>query len=644
MCGIYGSLRLDGRSIGGREALADMPDLTWHRGPDGEGAVYDGPLAMGMRRLAIIDVDGGQQPLYNEDRTVAVVCNGEIYNFRELTRHLEARGHRFGTKSDVEVIVHLYEEYGDDCVSHLRGMFSFALWDSARQRLLIARDRLGIKPLYIARQNGRLNFASELKAILSVTSAAAIDRAALREYLLLGYVPAPLSIVQGVEKLRPGCLMTVEAGKCAIHEYWRPVADEDHKTTEAEWSGQLSDALAASVERQLVSDVPLGAFLSGGIDSSAVVAMMARAGADPIRTYAIGFQGDRADEYYNELPYAAAIARKFGTNHREIVVKPDVAELLPRLLWHMDEPIADSAFLTTYLVAKFAREDVKVILSGAGGDELFGGYRRYLSDHYASMLSAIPMAIRQNVIRPIAERLPGDRHSAFLNAVRLAKSVLLNSTLPSDERYLAYVGAFGPQGVESLLASKGGATDGAVSLFFDAYRELGTDDPVQQCMLVDLKTQLTDDILMLTDRMTMATSLECRVPLLDEELVDLTLRMPASLKVRGRKLKYLLKEVMADSLGAEIVNRRKRGFGAPMGAWFKKELSPVVRRFLSRDSLEARGLFNSAAVESMIDAHFSGRADNTDKMLALLNLEIWCRLYLDNKAADEVSVELARAA
>jgi asparagine synthase (glutamine-hydrolysing) len=637
MCGIYGILNLGGREAS-PEALDRMARVTVHRGPDDEGSLSDGPLRMGMRRLSIIDVEGGHQPIHNEDGTVAVICNGEIYNFRRLRKALEAKGHSFRTGSDSEVIVHLYEEHGEDFVRLLDGMFGFALWDARRSELLLGRDRLGIKPLYVSRQPNRLLFASELKAILAATeSSPQLDPNALPQYLTLGYVPAPLSIFTGAEKLEPGSILKarVSNGSIKVSRYWHPAARAPR--CENDWVAAVRTQLEESVTAQMVSDVPLGAFLSGGIDSSAVVAMMARHSDRPVRTYSIGFEREGAGAHYNELDYARCIAERFKTDHKEIIVRPDVAGLLPALLWHLDEPIADSAFITTYLVAKLASEDVKVILSGVGGDELFGGYRRYLGSYYDRWMQYVPNGVLQNVLMPLARRLPSDRHSPLLNAMRLAKSFVLSQGVGELERYRQYVGVFAGADLESLLVAPPTFRHDALA---DAFSSVMASDAVEKLMEVDVLTQLPDDLLALTDRMTMATSIECRVPLIDQDLVDLALSAPVSLKVQGRELKHLLKAALRGILPEEILYRSKRGFGAPMGAWLKESLSGLVEALLSRAALERRGLFRWQAVEALIDAHRRNREDHTDHLQALVNLEIFSRIYLDGRSIEDVTQEL----
>jgi len=636
VCGIYGIVRLDGVSAD-PALMAAMGRVVVHRGPDDEGQHADGPCAIGMRRLSIIDLSGGHQPLSNAEGTLWLVCNGEIYNFRELRRELEALGHRFTTASDSEVILHGYAQYGDEYIHRLNGMFGFALWDTRRRRLIVARDRLGVKPIYLYRDARRLAFASEAKALLALPGISAdIDAAALHSYLNLGYVAAPLSIFRGVRKLPPASMLVVEDGRVEERRYWRISPAVDRGITEREWVERVRARLDESVSMQMVSDVPIGAFLSGGIDSSTVVGLMAAHSDQPIRTYAIGFKGTAADDYYNELPYARRVADLFRTEHHEIVVRPDVVALLPRLLWHMDEPISDTAFITTFLVSQFARRDVTVILSGVGGDELFGGYRRYLGNHYQAYFDRLPGWVRR-AASTLGERLPSDRHSPLLNLSRLAKGFLESAGLPLEDRYRAYVQVFPLQEVRRLLRREGAAQPDMIGA---AFRYAGGVDSLNRLLVVDAETMLPDDLLMLTDKMSMATSLECRVPLLDHELVELAARMPEEVKIRGGRLKHAMKEAVSGFLPRDILERKKRGFGTPMGAWLKEELAPLVRRLLSETVIKSRGLFHYPAVKELVASHEANRIDGTDRLLTLLNLEIWSRLYLDGRAPDDVASEL----
>lgn len=640
MCGIYGLLELQGAPADASR-LDAMARATVHRGPDDEGRHVDGPLAFGMRRLSIIDVDGGHQPLCNEDGTLWLVANGEIYNFRELRAELAAQGHRFSTGSDCETLLHLYERDGDAFLARVNGMFAFALWDAKRRRLLLGRDRLGIKPLYWRESANRLWFASEAKALLAADDTRpAVDVQALRSYLTLGYVPAPRSMFRGIRKLPPASLTIIEHGRTEQRIYWRLPDAVDTGRSDRDWIDAVRSRLETSVAMQMVSDVPIGAFLSGGIDSSSVVAFMARHTGQPVKTYAIGFDGGAAEAYYDELPYARQIAKRFGTDHHEIIVKPDVVALLPKLLWHMDEPIADTAFVTTYLVSEFARRDVTVILSGVGGDELFGGYRRYLGSHYRAQLDRVPAPLRRAAIA-LAGKLPADRHSPMLNAMRLARGFLESASLPFDERYRSYVEVFPDAASESLLNAP--ATDEEDALA-NAFRQARSGDELNRMLAVDAATQLPDDLLLLTDRMSMAVSLECRVPLLDHELCELAARIPSRTKVRDGRLKHVMKEALRGVLPVDVLDRRKRGFGAPMGAWLKRELKPVLVDALSAESLARRGLFRHEAVLELIAAHESNRIDGTDRLLALLSFEIWARIYLDGRDPADVTDALRAVA
>ena len=638
MCSIFGVLHFDGSPVE-RATLKAMAQLTAHRGPDDEGFYISGACGIGMRRLSIIDVAGGHQPLSNPDGSLTLVCNGEIYNFRELRRELQARGHRFATKSDSEVLLHGYAQWGDEVVQRLNGMYGFALWDARRRRLLLGRDRLGVKPLYLYRDAKRLAFASEAKALLALPGVSAdIDPQALHSYLGLGYVAAPATLFKGITKLPPATVVSVEGQRLRESRYWGLPQHTDTQISEPDWIERIRSRLGEAVRMQMVSDVPIGAFLSGGVDSSTVVGLMAQHSDRPIRTYSIGFDGAAAEQFYNELPYARRVAELFGTEHHEILVRPDAAALLPRLLWHMDEPIADSAFITTYLVSEFARREVTVILSGVGGDELFGGYRRYLGEHYQAYFERLPAWMRRGAAAA-GRRLPSDRHSPLLNLSRLAKGFLQGAELPFEERYRSYVEVFPRSELMNLVRESAEAPDAIAQ----AFAEAGGDDPLNRMLAVDAQTQLPDDLLLLTDKMSMATSLECRVPLLDHELVELAARMPQSVKIRGGRLKHAMKEAVRGLLPPEILERGKRGFGTPMGAWLKGELAPLLHELLSEASIEARGLLDPAPVRELIGRHEANRVDGTDRLLALMNLEIWARLYLDRRLPQDIGAELEEA-
>jgi asparagine synthase (glutamine-hydrolysing) len=634
MCGIYGVMDLEKRGIPLRPTLALMGGIIEHRGPDDSGEYEGSGIGLGMRRLSIIDVAGGHQPMTNEDESVWLVMNGEIYNYRELRAKLEAKGHTFRSNSDTEIIVHLYEDEGVGFFTFLRGMFGLALWDAKRERLVLGRDRIGEKPLYYRREGQRLLFASEMKSILEVEDVPRrLNPHALREYLALGYVPAPLSILDGIEKLMPGHYLVAEQGLLATHQYWTVPCGQTEEYPEQEWIEQVREKLLETIQAQLVSDVPLGAFLSGGIDSSTIVSAMARVTGRAVKTYSIGYDGDQS--YYNELPYAKLVAQRFSTEHHEIVVRPDVGELLPKLIWHLDEPIADSACLTTYLVSRLARESVTVILSGVGGDELFGGYRRYLGESMGRWYSKLPGVMRRTMIPAVLRRIPQDRTSAWKDYARYAAAFTKSADSDPITRYMGYVTLFSPQMQADLLGSnarpEADETDlpaGSLRRYFD---ECKNSDSLNRTIYVDLKTSLPDDLLALTDRMSMAASIECRAPLVDYQLVELASRIPSHLKVRGFSLKYLLKKAVAPWLPKDVITRKKRGFGAPVGGWLRKDLQPLAHELLSEEPVRRRGLFQWPAIQKLVKAHDEQRNDYTDHIFALIALEIWCRVYLDRR-------------
>lgn len=643
MCGIYGVMEFGGEERPSEFLLASMGSIVEHRGPDDSGHYVGRGIGLGMRRLSIIDVVGGHQPIANEDETVWLVMNGEIYNYKQLRAQLERNGHHFRTRSDTEVIAHLYEDEGPSFFKRLRGMFGIALWDDKRERLVLGRDRIGEKPLYVRREASRILFASELKSILQVQGVPRkLNLAALQEYLALGYVPAPFSLMEGIEKLLPGHYLIAENERVEIHKYWDVPLGQPEVHSEGDWIERLRCTLLETVEAQMVSDVPLGAFLSGGVDSSLIVAAMAKCSPRPVKTYSIGYEGEHS--YYNELPYAKTVAQAFGTDHHEIIVRPDVSELLPKLVWHLDEPVADSACLTTYLVSRLARESVKVILSGVGGDELFGGYRRYLGEGVQRWYRMLPDAIRRRWLPRLVSRLPQDRNSAWTDYARYALAFVKTAGLEPAEQYMSYVTLFSPQVQNHLLrpeARCGPNGNHASSLTLQNYFAQCANGPnLQRIIYTDLKTSLPDDLLALTDRMSMAASIECRAPLVDYELVELASVMPASLKVRGLKLKYILKKALAPWLPPEILRRKKRGFGAPVGTWLRKELQPLICELISERQVRQRGLFQWPAIESLLKTHQEQRQDYTDQIFGLIVLELWCRVYLDDQGGPS-PIELA---
>ncbi|HEY7739920.1 MAG TPA: asparagine synthase (glutamine-hydrolyzing) [Steroidobacteraceae bacterium] len=641
MCGIVGIAGAG--TAAGLDDVRRMAGAIRHRGPDDEGFLQSEGVILGMRRLSIIDLAGGHQPIANEDETVWVVCNGEIYNYRELRAGLERQGHRFRTHSDVEVIVHLYEEHGLDFVTRIGGMFAIALWDARLRRLVLVRDRFGQKPLYVAQHGGGLAFASEVKALLRLPGfRAQLDPGALAEYLAMGYATAPRTAFRGVSKLPPGSRLVHDAAGTRVERWWNlPERVRDGIDAEA-WVEEVRRELRRAVAGHMVADVPIGAFLSGGIDSSAVVALMAEQSSQPVNTYSIGYAGPGAASYYNELSYAGAVARRYRTNHHEIPVAPDVIRLLPKLIWHVEEPISDSAMVTTWLVSELAAGSVKVILSGVGGDELFAGYTRYLGEHYGRRYRRIPAWLRRGLLAPLARRLPSGRQNRAMDLARYARRFIQAGELDWRGQYRHYLEICTPQAVAELTGAAAATTG-----FDRVLAEENADDALLRVLRVDARTQLPEDLLLLTDKVTMAASIECRVPFLDHGLAELAARIPEAVKMQGGDLKGLLRRALTGILPREILERGKRGFGAPMGAWLKSELRPLRDALLSRESVESRGLLRYDAVRALSAAHDAHREDYSDLLLVLVNLELWCRLFVDGRTESELADELrelARAA
>ena len=625
MCGIAGFVN-QGEAPGGgerAEVLARMLGVIRHRGPDDEGALVADGAALGMRRLSIIDLAGGHQPMSGEDGSVTLVFNGEIYNYRDLQRELEARGHRFRTSSDTEAIVHAYEEHGPACLELLRGMFAFAVWDSRRRELFVARDRVGKKPLFYAlTPRGTLVFGSELKCLLEHPEVGReVDPEALDAYLSFGYVPDPLCILRGVRKLPPGHYLTFKGGRVEVRRYW----DFEYGEATARGEGELVEELRAlldeAVRLRLVADVPLGAFLSGGVDSSAVVGLMARATSRPVKTFSIGFREDS----YDELRYARIAAERFGTEHHEFVVTPEVCHVIDELAWHLDEPFADSSAIPTYAVSKLARRHVTVSLSGDGGDELFAGYTRYALQRDRAHFGRLPRALREGLMRPLSRRLP---HAAW------GRNYLYNVSLDPLARYLdsvSFITALNKlslytEGFRARLDGGGGAP---ARLFREHAARVRSAEPLDTLLYLDSKTYLPGDILTKVDRMSMAVSLEARVPLLDHKLVEFVTRVPASLKVRGREAKHIFKRAVRGLVPDEILDRPKQGFGLPIQKWINRELRGRIRDGLLGERARGRGYFEPSYVRLLWDEHDRGRRDNTGHLWTLFMLELWHQTFID---------------
>jgi len=622
MCGIAGLFGWNLSQVELPRALERMCDTIAHRGPDDRGAMTADGIGLAMTRLSIIDIAGGHQPIYNENRTVAVVFNGEIYNYRELRERLQRRGHRFATMSDTEVIVHAYEDEDDESVLQFNGIFAFALWDSVRRRLILARDRAGVKPLYYVQDGEGLAFASEIKALLTLPGVQRVaDLEATAEYLRLGFVQAPRTLFHGIRKLPAGWKLIAEDGKVRTEPYW----DLGFRKTEPRRGFEacrkdLVAVLRQAVQDQMVSDVPLGAFLSGGIDSTAIVAFMREVAGAGVRTFSIGFDG--AHGYHNEAPHAERVAQAFGTAHETLIVQPRVIDLLPKLVGQLDEPLTDTSFLVTFLISELAHRHVKVAMSGVGGDELFGGYRRYLAATLARAAAWLPPRWRRQAGDLIVRRLRADRGTVMGNLGRYAKAWWRSADLPLAQQYLGLVSVLSSEQVEALLGRPGLDAEGHAD-FRDAFDRIPGLEPVDALLYVDAKTALPESLLLLTDKMGMATSLEVRVPFLDNRVLDFAQQIPSYYRLRGFALKRLLKAALRGIVPDFVLNRPKRGFGTPMGAWLRADLRPLVDDMLGDTRLKRLGLFRADAVRQMRAAHDAGTDDYTEALFALLAFEVW---------------------
>jgi asparagine synthase (glutamine-hydrolysing) len=625
MCGIAGFV--DGPSVTSplapepsQRLLRQMCEVIRHRGPNDEGVWVSDGVALGMRRLSIIDISTGHQPIFNEDRTVWTVFNGEIYNFRELRADLIARGHRFYTATDTEVIVHAYEEWGTDAIARFRGMFGLAIWDDRSQTLLLARDRMGIKPLYYCEAAGRLYFGSEIKSLLCAPDVPRhIDLEALDHFLSFLYTPRDGSIFQGIHKLPPGHVLTWQAGRMNVRPYWQPPAQETFTGSEADAVDQLRAVLTDAVRSHLVSDVPLGAFLSGGIDSSVVVSLMSQTSGARVKTFSIGFD----EPAFDELPHARRVADHLGTDHHEFIVKPDGVSILDALVRHFDEPFADSSAIPTWYVSEMAARHVTVVLSGDGGDELFGGYERYLPH---------PRVVQFDRYSPRALRRVAAVAAAGLPAGVRGKNFLRHVSRDDAGRYVDSIRFFSADDKAALLSAdvrrrlNGSDVEAALAKHFAPYAHLPWPS---QMMHFDADTYLPEDVLVKVDRMSMAHSIESRVPLLDNEVVAFASTLPADFKLKGGRGKHVLKELAATLLPKELVDRRKQGFGVPLGVWFRGNMRELFSDTLLSSRSLTRGYFRAPFIRRLVDEHVSGRRDHTLRLWQLVIFERWHAQYLD---------------
>lgn len=606
-----------------------------HRGPDDNGFYIDENVAIGIQRLSVIDLYTGHQPMGNEDKTIWVVFNGEIYNFKELKQVLEKEGHKFVTRSDTETIVHSYEEYGEECVKKFRGMFAIAVWDKEKKKLFLARDRLGIKPLYYTLVNGNLLFASEIKALLECEEVKRdVDLVGMHYFLTFLYIPTPLSMFKGIKKLPPAHTLSYINGEIDISQYWDLGFSKGKIQREDYYCEQILDLLKEAVKIRLISDVPLGVFLSGGIDSSSIVGLMSeglinQTPTAKVKTFSIGYEERFAS--YNELKYSRLVAKHFGTDHHEFIVKPDAVDLLPKIIHHFDEPFADSSAISTYLVSQVARKHITVALSGIGGDEAFSGYPRYIGLQLARYYKKLPLFMRKNLLLRLTNQLPESTESGDI--IGRFKRFIRGGILPADERYLSWVSFFDNEAYNKLFTEEL-KNELLISDPFKIHKELLDKEWISEFLdrifYLDVKTYLVDDLLAMGDRMSMANSLELRVPFCDHKLLELSASIPYSLKIKGLRLKYLLKRAVSRLLPKEIITKRKQGFMIPLGSWLQTELKDLTLDLLSSKSIKRRGYFNCDYIQWMLREHYEGRQNLSDQIWALMTLEMWHRIYIDN--------------
>lgn len=627
MCGIVGIVERDLDRPVVADDLARMVRTLHHRGPDEEGSITLPGVGLGMRRLAIVDLKSGQQPIPNETGDIKVVANGEIYNFRELQKELESFGHTFRSRdSDIEVLVHAYEQWGAEFLVRLRGMFALAIWDGRTRTLIAARDRAGEKPLYWTQTPRGLLLASEVKALLVRPDVAReLDPVSLDQFLTYEYILAPRTLLQGVHKIPPAHFLKYNDGDVSLHRYWDAADVELRNWDDAEAAAALRGALATAVQRQLMADVPLGAFLSGGIDSSSIVGLMSLASRQAVNTFSIGF----SDGTYNELPYAREVATLFKTDHRERQASPDLGDMFERLIVHLDEPFADVSLFPTFSVSELAREHVKVVLSGDGGDELFGGYDAYQAQALAAKLGWMGDALMPALAGVASALPPTEKKKGLVNKVKRFSAGA--ATAPSDlghYRWMVYLGARDKARLYAAGLREALASTDVYAPVREALGRFSQDDVLNRQLYADLSLYLADDILVKVDRMSMATSLETRAPFLDGDVMELAFSMPGHLKIRNGERKWILKKAMSDLLPSSILNRKKEGFSIPMKNWLRRELQPLMRDLLAPDRVARRGLFDPGVVQQLMDDHVEGKENHAHTLFPLMVFERWAAEHL----------------
>ncbi len=622
MCGICGVFNVQSGEPVSRQLIDQMTQLISHRGPDDRGIYLDGNLGFGFARLSIIDLSGGHQPMCNETGDIWIVFNGEIWNYKLLRKELVEKGHIFRSNADTETIIHAYEEYGVDCIARLHGMFGLAIWDGQRRRLLLARDRIGKKPLYYTRVNGNVLFASEIKSLFCHPQVKReADIQALADYLSVRYVPGPATLFADIYKVLPGHWLLFEGETVREECYWDYTFGETGQRPIEDYLTGIRQHIQRAVEERLMADVPLGAMLSGGVDSSIITGVMSQLMNEPVKTFSVGF--DTAG--FSELPYARLVADHFGAEHHELVVKhSDLTKYWPQLTWHRDEPVSEASDLGVYLVSKLARQHVKVVLSGEGGDELFAGYPKYVVDWIARYYHLLPAPIRNQIITPLLEHLPYS-----MRKLKMAGRVMSE---PSPQRWMNWFGVFNGQLKNNLLSEQTKARiDNDASRAFQRWLALNPQrDDLSAMLYLDTKIWLPDNLLMKGDKMTMAASLEARIPLLDYKLIEYAASIPSNVKIKGFKAKYLLKRAYADFLPEPILTRKKMGFNVPIGQWFQEGQRNLMLRLLLSERARSRGFLNNDCVANILREHLTGKTNYSNQLFILASLELWFRVFIDS--------------